>query len=235
MARSRRTTGKMRQCLTASFGPASTSSNLSQSAMSILERIWSVNLSGASASLTARGRLLSGQAHHQPPIVLAGSNAKLGDTSRVESPMTTTASGTIFLPTTNPETHNYAVWSAIKYPSLSDIDTRNANIILSDHPNPSHCQGHTNAPGPSSRGTMATLQPPLPALLPISPPNIAPLQSAWRTSHNSAHCHPVFFTEKLRRLPPSFSTASAQQASPVAHGYVYQDAQRSNGGKGAML
>ncbi|KAK3353007.1 hypothetical protein B0T25DRAFT_453626 [Lasiosphaeria hispida] len=60
-------------------------------------------------------------------------------------------------------------------------------------------------------------------------------KNATVTSHNSAHCHPVFFTEKLRRLPPSFSTASAQQASPVAHGYVYQDAQRSNGGKGAML
>ncbi|KAK4155786.1 hypothetical protein C8A00DRAFT_41621 [Chaetomidium leptoderma] len=41
---------------------------------------------------------------------------------------------------------------------------------------------------------------------------------------NSSHCHPVFFTNKLRR--PPLHVLSGSQSSPVAHGYVYQDAPR---------
>ncbi|KAK4126234.1 NAD(P)-binding protein [Parathielavia appendiculata] len=39
---------------------------------------------------------------------------------------------------------------------------------------------------------------------------------------NPSHCHPVFFTAKLRR--PPFNVLSGAQLSPVAYGYVYQDA-----------
>ncbi|KAK4103707.1 NAD(P)-binding protein [Parathielavia hyrcaniae] len=39
---------------------------------------------------------------------------------------------------------------------------------------------------------------------------------------NPSQCHPVFFTAKLRR--PPFNALSGSQSSPVAHGYVYQDA-----------
>jgi len=62
--------------------------------------------------------------------------------------------------------------------------------------------------------------PPLPAATP-----------AWSASH----CHPVFFTDKLRKQPALLSSASAAQGSPVAHGYAYQDAQRINGVAGSRL
>ncbi|KAK4238838.1 hypothetical protein C8A03DRAFT_43442 [Achaetomium macrosporum] len=44
---------------------------------------------------------------------------------------------------------------------------------------------------------------------------------------SSSHCHPVFFTDKLRR--PPFDVLSGPHSSPVAHGYVYQDAPRGHG------
>ncbi|KAK4181813.1 hypothetical protein QBC36DRAFT_172 [Triangularia setosa] len=44
---------------------------------------------------------------------------------------------------------------------------------------------------------------------------------------NPSHCHPVFFTDKLRR--PPMTLGSGPQLNPVAHGYVYQDATRTVG------
>ncbi|KAL2267594.1 hypothetical protein VTJ83DRAFT_4871 [Remersonia thermophila] len=54
----------------------------------------------------------------------------------------------------------------------------------------------------------------------------APGQEAWGQQPrpqqlDASHCHPVFFTNKLRR--PPFGALSGQQSSPVAHGYVYRD------------
>ncbi|KXX76109.1 hypothetical protein MMYC01_207243 [Madurella mycetomatis] len=56
---------------------------------------------------------------------------------------------------------------------------------------------------------------------------IVPCQAIWTRQHpvrDSSHCHPVFFTDKLRR--PPFTVLSGPQSSPVAHGYAYQDAPR---------
>ncbi|WQF80523.1 hypothetical protein CDEST_05537 [Colletotrichum destructivum] len=57
------------------------------------------------------------------------------------------------------------------------------------------------------------------------------LQTAWERhagtgQHNSSVRHPVFFTEKLRRPPPSLGPGVGM--SPVAHGYVYQDGRRAD-------
>ncbi|KAK3987877.1 hypothetical protein QBC44DRAFT_115213 [Cladorrhinum sp. PSN332] len=61
---------------------------------------------------------------------------------------------------------------------------------------------------------------------PPQPP--PPQKAAPNPPFNSAHCHPVFFTDKLRR--PPFTMGPGPQLNPVAHGYVYQDAPpRSNG------
>lgn len=64
-----------------------------------------------------------------------------------------------------------------------------------------------------------------------------PCQAVWDRqvpSLDTSHCHPVFFTDKLRR--PPFRVSSAPQSSPVAHGYVYQDAPRgSQTGAGPRL
>jgi len=70
---------------------------------------------------------------------------------------------------------------------------------------------------------MAALQPPA---LPVPPPTRIISQPVWRAPHDASHCHPVFFTERLRRQPLSFAAAPTQHASPVTHGYVYQDALR---------
>ncbi|KAK0637331.1 hypothetical protein B0T17DRAFT_521382 [Bombardia bombarda] len=84
---------------------------------------------------------------------------------------------------------------------------------------------------------MATIRPP--AL--TAPPPIQ-LQAAWERHqppsalrHNPSHCHPVFFTQRLRPQKPLSAMSPQQQQhqvaqhnsatvqSPVAHGYVYQD------------
>ncbi|KAK4463738.1 hypothetical protein QBC42DRAFT_265068 [Cladorrhinum samala] len=89
----------------------------------------------------------------------------------------------------------------------------------------------------------ATLHPEPPQLprQPIPPQEyIVPCQAVWGHQQiqappqkptprlfNSAHSHPVFFTDKLRR--PPFTMGPGPQLNPVAHGYVYQDApQRGN-------
>ncbi|KAH8125034.1 hypothetical protein ACSS6W_010056 [Trichoderma asperelloides] len=60
-------------------------------------------------------------------------------------------------------------------------------------------------------------------------PTAAQLQAIWNKhaapAHNASTTHPVFFTERLRK--PSLTSptpASAAVFSPVAQGYVYQDA-----------
>ncbi|KAK4662705.1 hypothetical protein QC763_605885 [Podospora pseudopauciseta] len=91
----------------------------------------------------------------------------------------------------------------------------------------------------------ATLSPP-PALSSQQHPQqefIVPCQAVWphaqpnptqiqqrpppQPAFNPAHCHPVFFSDKLRR--PPFALGSGPQLNPVAHGYVYQDGTRPNG------
>lgn len=70
-----------------------------------------------------------------------------------------------------------------------------------------------------------------PALIP--PQLIAPFQAAWERhahhqAHDSAHRHPVFFTERLMRPPPAafgIGQAPSLAMSPVAQGYVYQEGQ----------
>ncbi|KAL1874557.1 hypothetical protein Daus18300_003576 [Diaporthe australafricana] len=63
---------------------------------------------------------------------------------------------------------------------------------------------------------------------PPPPGNILP-GGAWERhahqAHDSAHRHPVFFTERLMRPPPMFGGAPAPSVtmSPVAQGYVYQE------------
>ncbi|KAK3294882.1 uncharacterized protein B0H64DRAFT_418576 [Chaetomium fimeti] len=42
--------------------------------------------------------------------------------------------------------------------------------------------------------------------------------------YNASHCHPVFFTNKLRR--PPFTILPGPESSPVVHGYVYQEGLR---------
>ncbi|KAL7929373.1 hypothetical protein V8C35DRAFT_315839 [Trichoderma chlorosporum] len=66
--------------------------------------------------------------------------------------------------------------------------------------------------------------------IPLQPsPTTAQLQAIWNKhaapAHNVSTTHPVFFTERLRK-PSVGSTTSAPAAgfSPVAHGYVYQEA-----------
>ncbi|KAH6856649.1 hypothetical protein B0I37DRAFT_396227 [Chaetomium sp. MPI-CAGE-AT-0009] len=58
-----------------------------------------------------------------------------------------------------------------------------------------------------------------------------PCQALWgqQTQHpqyNASHCHPAFFTNKLRR--PPFTILPGPESSPVVHGYVYQDALRGS-------
>lgn len=66
---------------------------------------------------------------------------------------------------------------------------------------------------------------------PIPPQLIAPFQAAWERhahqAHDSAHRHPVFFTERLTRPPPAFGIGQSPSLamSPVAQGYVYQEGQ----------
>ncbi|KAG6365920.1 hypothetical protein INS49_000096 [Diaporthe citri] len=63
-----------------------------------------------------------------------------------------------------------------------------------------------------------------PALIP--PQLVAPFQAAWerhaQQAHDSAHRHPVFFTERLMRPPPAFGIGQAPSLamSPVAQGAV---------------
>ncbi|SPQ23621.1 5ee5b3de-d133-4881-9226-50984bff219f [Thermothielavioides terrestris] len=83
------------------------------------------------------------------------------------------------------------------------------------------------------------LSPP-PASTPQSPAHTGftvPCQAVWArqppplpsSPRSSSHCHPVFFTDKLRRQPPFRVSANPHpHASPVAHGYVYQDAPRGS-------
>ena len=61
------------------------------------------------------------------------------------------------------------------------------------------------------------------------------MQKTWE---GHVHCtstrHPVFFTEKLRRAPPTMAVPNSPPegnglGSPVAFGYVYQDAIRQMG------
>lgn len=75
---------------------------------------------------------------------------------------------------------------------------------------------------------MSQPRPPPP---PIPPQLIAPFQAAWERHahqvHDSAHRHPVFFTERLMRPPPAFGIGQAPSLamSPVAQGYVYSEGQ----------
>ncbi|KAL2159929.1 hypothetical protein VTH06DRAFT_2062 [Thermothelomyces fergusii] len=60
---------------------------------------------------------------------------------------------------------------------------------------------------------------------------MVPCQKLWGgqsrpSRHDSSYCHPVFFTDRLRR--PPFAIPPGLQSSPVAHGYVYRDAPRGS-------
>ncbi|KAK1244354.1 hypothetical protein MKX07_003153 [Trichoderma sp. CBMAI-0711] len=64
---------------------------------------------------------------------------------------------------------------------------------------------------------------------PLPPP--AQLQGIWtRHAHNASTTHPVFFTERLRKSkltspgPAAAAASGMESSSPVAHGYVYQEA-----------
>ncbi|KAK7704597.1 hypothetical protein SLS64_008361 [Diaporthe eres] len=81
---------------------------------------------------------------------------------------------------------------------------------------------------------MSQPRPPPPGNIPalIPPQLVAPFQAAWERhahhqAHDSAHRHPVFFTERLMRPPPAFGIGQAPSLamSPVAQGYVYQEGQ----------
>ena len=96
----------------------------------------------------------------------------------------------------------------------------------------------TAKPNPQqNKPTMAAALPHPPPAPPAPgvPQFAVPCQALWGRRpaqpphHDASHCHPVFFTDKLRR--PPFSVLSGPHSSPVAHGYVYQDAPR--GGKKA--
>ncbi|KAK1989306.1 hypothetical protein LZ30DRAFT_776266 [Colletotrichum cereale] len=71
------------------------------------------------------------------------------------------------------------------------------------------------------------------------PQTTAPqLRVAWERhaeamQHNASTRHPVFFTEKLRRPPPSLGSGTGM--SPVAHGYIYQDGRRADGNSAPKL
>ncbi|PNP59138.1 hypothetical protein THARTR1_01386 [Trichoderma harzianum] len=67
-------------------------------------------------------------------------------------------------------------------------------------------------------------------------PTTAQLQAIWNKhaapAHNASTTHPVFFTERLRK--PSVGAAIPAPAagfSPVAQGYVYQEARSANAPK----
>jgi hypothetical protein len=55
---------------------------------------------------------------------------------------------------------------------------------------------------------------------------LAPYQVPVAHLHNTSHRHPVFFTDKLRKAPP-FAVSMAPVSSPVAHGYVHPESQRT--------
>ncbi|KAL2120626.1 hypothetical protein VTJ04DRAFT_4653 [Mycothermus thermophilus] len=67
---------------------------------------------------------------------------------------------------------------------------------------------------------------------------IVPCQALWGSRpppsppqpFDASHCHPVFFTNKLRR-PLFGALLSGPQASPVAHGYVYRDGMGTSGSR----
>jgi hypothetical protein len=93
----------------------------------------------------------------------------------------------------------------------------------------------TSTPGQDNfkSAMAAALQQPPPAPPPTSAQDfIVPCQAVWGRPtqpeiFNPSHCHPVFFTAKLRR--PPFNVLSGPQLNPVAHGYVYQDAPGRSG------
>ncbi|KAK4066228.1 uncharacterized protein Triagg1_8060 [Trichoderma aggressivum f. europaeum] len=67
-------------------------------------------------------------------------------------------------------------------------------------------------------------------------PTATQLQAIWNKhaapAHNASTTHPVFFTERLRK--PSVGSAipvPGAGSSPVAHGYVYQEARSANAPK----
>jgi hypothetical protein len=95
-------------------------------------------------------------------------------------------------------------------------------VPYSAGPRPSIPRSHPSLASTSSL-LMAALQPPP---LPVPPPSQVTLQPAWSASH----CHPVFFTQKLRRQPLAFAAPPALHASPIVHGYAYQDALRNKTG-----
>lgn len=55
-----------------------------------------------------------------------------------------------------------------------------------------------------------------------------PAAAAPAPRRDAAYLHPVFFTERFRRS--SWGLDAARVTSPVAHGYVYQEAQGLAGG-----
>jgi len=73
-----------------------------------------------------------------------------------------------------------------------------------------------SVPAMATKATTAMAATPL---LPRSPPPSPP--TALPPPPNVSICHPVFFTDRLRK--PLFAV-SAASLSPVAHGYVYRDA-----------
>ncbi|KAH8764179.1 hypothetical protein F5883DRAFT_107197 [Diaporthe sp. PMI_573] len=104
--------------------------------------------------------------------------------------------------------------------------------LLLNHP--THSPTHPPTDGVRAR-VMSQPRPPPPGNIvpgrtaPLIPPQlIAPFQAAWeRHAHDSANRHPVFFTERLMRIPPAFggTPAPGLAMSPVAQGYVYQEGQ----------
>jgi hypothetical protein len=77
----------------------------------------------------------------------------------------------------------------------------------------------------SAAAAAAAAPPPLP-----SGPVVTQLQTAWdrHFPHSASTTHPVFFTDRLRRSAVTVPAGALN--SPVAHGYIYQDATRLRDG-----
>ncbi len=123
--------------------------------------------------------------------------------------------------------------SAQRYCNLATIPASTTNRFTNpDQPRLIPKPPPTKSNPQQNKPTMAAaLQQPPPAPPALGIPQFAvPCQAALGRRpaqpphHDASHCHPVFFTDKLRR--PPFSVLSGPHSSPVAHGYVYQDAPR---------
>ncbi|KAF2429018.1 hypothetical protein EJ08DRAFT_698811 [Tothia fuscella] len=119
--------------------------------------------------------------------------------------------------------------------------------IQPPNPHPTHQQSrqfHPTQPLQPPNLQLQSLQRPPKSQIEAMPPSFSPPathftppQSTIRPQWDPATCHPVFFTQSLRKPPFPFTDSGGGMVNPVAFGYVAEvfGGSRGGGGGGAKL